>query len=57
MTYIVKMPSIKTDTGVKFKGDAISELDFNNKASFKLLIKDKLIESKKTSFQNRLVAR
>ena len=44
--YIVKASSIKTDTGIKFKGDVISELDFNNQASFKLLIKDKLIESK-----------
>jgi hypothetical protein len=53
MTYIVKVPSIKTDTGMKFKGDAISESDFNNKAVFKDLEKliDKLIdkESKKTT--------
>lgn len=47
--YIVKVSSIKTDAGIKFKGDVISELDFNNKASFKLLIKDKLIEAKKTT--------
>ncbi len=46
--YIVKAASIKTDTGIKFKGDVISELDFNIQASFKLLIKDKLIEAKKT---------
>ena len=46
--YIVKASSIKTDVGIKFKGAEISELDFNNKASFKLLIKDKLIEVKKT---------
>jgi len=53
MTYIVKVPSIKTDTGIKFKGDVISELDFNNKAVFKDLGKliDKLIdkEAKKTT--------
>lgn len=47
--YIVKASSIKTDAGIKFKGAVISELDFNNKAVFKLLIKDKLIESKKTT--------
>jgi hypothetical protein len=47
--YIVKVGSIKADTGIKYRGDAISELDFNNKASFKLLIKGKLIESKKTT--------
>lgn len=47
--YIVKESSIKTDAGIKYKGDVISESDFNNKASFKLLIKDKLIESKKTT--------
>ena len=47
--YIVKASSIKTDAGIKFKGDVISELDFNNQASFKLLIKDKLIEAKKTN--------
>lgn len=44
--YIVKTSSIKTDTGIKYKGNAISELDFNNQASFKLLIKEKLIEVK-----------
>lgn len=47
--YIVKASSIKTDAGIKLKGDVISELHFNNKAVFKLLIKDKLIETKKTS--------
>ncbi len=47
--YIVKVSSIKTDVGIKLKGDVISESDFNNQASFKLLIKDKLIESKKTT--------
>lgn len=46
--YIVKASSIKTDVGIKFKGDSISDVDFNNKASFKLLIKEKLIETKKT---------
>lgn len=46
--YIVKVSSIKTDTGIKLKGAEISELDFKNQASFKLLIKDKLIEAKKT---------
>ena len=47
--YIVKVGSIKTDTGIKYRDDLISESDFNNKAIFKLLIKDKLIESKKTN--------
>ena len=47
--YIVKVSSIKTDAGIKLKGAVISESDFNNQASFKLLIKDKLIESKKTT--------
>ena len=46
--YIVKASSIKTDTGIKLKGAVISKFDFNNPASFKLLIKDKLIEAKKT---------
>lgn len=48
--YIVKASSIKTDAGIKLKGAVISELDFNNKAVFKLLIEKKLIEeAKKTS--------
>jgi len=47
--YIVKVSSIKTDAGIKYKGNLISKSDFNNKASFKLLIKDKLIEAKKTT--------
>jgi len=48
--YIVKASSIKTDTGIKLKGDVISELDFNNKAIFELLIEKKLIEkAKKTT--------
>jgi hypothetical protein len=47
--YIVKASSIKTDAGIKLRGVVISESDFNNKAVFKLLIKDKLIETKKTS--------
>jgi hypothetical protein len=47
--YIVKASSIKTDAGIKLRGAVISELDFNNKAVFKLLIKDKLIECKKTN--------
>jgi len=50
MTYIVKVSSIKTDAGIKFKGDVISELDFNNKAVFQDLVDKKLIvkESKTT---------
>lgn len=47
--YIVKVSSIKTDAGIKLKGAVISESDFNNKAVFKLLIKDKLIEVKKAT--------
>lgn len=47
--YIVKVGSIKTDTGIKYRDDLISETDFNNKAIFKLLIKDKLIEVKKAT--------
>jgi len=47
--YIVKASSIKTDAGIKLKGNLISESDFNNKAVFKLLIKDKLIEVKKAT--------
>ncbi len=48
--YIVKASSIKTDTGIKLKGAVISELDFNNQASFKDLVNKKLIvkESKTT---------
>jgi hypothetical protein len=47
--YIVKVGSIKADTGIKYRGDVIAVTDFSNKAIFKLLIKDELIEAKKTS--------
>lgn len=48
--YIVKTSSIKTDTGIKFKGVEISKSDFNNQAIFKLLIEKELIEkAKKTT--------
>ncbi len=48
--YIVKVSSIKTDAGIKLKGAVISESDFHNKAVFKLLIENELIEKvKKTN--------
>ena len=51
--YIVKASSIKTDAGIKYKGNLISESDFNNKASFKHLVDKELIvkEAKKTTKQ------
>lgn len=48
--YIVKVSSIKTDAGIKLKGDVISKSDFNNQAIFELLIENELIEKvKKTN--------
>jgi len=52
--YTVVCSSIKTDRGLKLKGDAVSVDDFNNKKSFELLVKiDGLVKKEEKNAKSK----